>query len=108
VRIGAWEVVQLAGLVARLAAVPDGDGTLLDNTLLCWSSEISDGNEHSHRDLPVVLAGAGGGVHRPGRHVVVAQNRPIADLFLTLLQGCGVDVDRFGADGTEPVAELAG
>jgi hypothetical protein len=108
VRIGAWEVEQLAGLVARLAEVSDGDGALLDNTLLCWSSEISDGNEHSHRDLPVLLAGSGGGVHLPGRHVAVQRDRPIADLFLTLLQGCGVDVDTFGADGAAPVEELAG
>jgi hypothetical protein len=108
VKIGAWEVEQVAGLVAKLDAVSDGDGTLLDSTLLCWSSEISDGNEHSHRDLPVLLAGSGGGVHAPGRHVAVDPDRPIADLFLTLLQGCGVDVDTFGADGTTPVTELAG
>ncbi|MEZ4237405.1 MAG: DUF1552 domain-containing protein [Myxococcota bacterium] len=108
VKIGAWEVEQLTGLVSKLAATPDGDGTLLDSTLVCWSSEISDGNSHSHRDLPVILCGEGGGVHAPGRHLVVEADRPIADLFLTLLQGVGVETDAFGADGLVPVAELAG
>jgi hypothetical protein len=106
VRIGAWEVEQFAALVERLAEVEDGDGTLLDNTLALWSSEISDGNSHSHHDLPVLLAGSGGGVHTPGRHVRMATDRPIADLLLSLLQGCGVEVDQFGADGHTPVEEL--
>lgn len=108
VKIGAWEVGQLAALVARLDETPESDGTLLDSTLLCWSSEISDGNTHSHRDLPVLLAGGGNGAHDPGRHVVVSPDRPIADLWLTLLQAFGAEVEAFGVDGTTPVGEVAG
>lgn len=108
VQIGAWEVERFAELVAKLADTPDGDGSLLDSTLVCWSSEIEDGNAHSHRNLPVLLAGSGNGMHLPGRHLVYENERPIADLFLSLLQGFEVDTDTFGADGATPIADLAG
>lgn len=103
VRIGAWEVDRFAELVAKLADTPDADGSLLDSTLVYWSSEIQDGNDHTHRALPVLLAGRGNGVHTPGRHLVFPGDRPIADLYLWMLQGFGVDADTFGADGTTPL-----
>lgn len=108
VKIGAWEVQQLANLVARLAETPDGEGSLLDSTLVYWSSEIQDGNNHTHRNLPVLLAGSWGGQHKPGRHIMFRGGRPISSLYLWMLQGFGVDADRFGADGREPLDGLAG
>ena len=106
VRIGAWEVEQFADLVARLDAVPDGDGTLLDHTLAYFSSEIDDGDAHTHRDLPVLLAGGGGGAHLPGHHRRFGPVRPIADLYLWMLHTLGVPAESFGADGTSPVEGL--
>jgi hypothetical protein len=108
VKIGNWEVGQLAALVAKLAETPDGEGSLLDSTLVYWSSEIQDGNQHTHRNLPVLLAGAWGGLHKPGRHVAYPGGRPIADLYLWMLQGFGVEATRFGADGHTPLDGLAG
>ncbi|MEQ1507506.1 MAG: DUF1552 domain-containing protein, partial [Myxococcota bacterium] len=102
VKIGAWEVEQFAGLVQRLADTPDGEGALLDSCLAYWSSEIQDGNAHTHRNLPVLLAGSGNGLHLPGRHLKLEADRPIADLYLTMLQGFGVEVDTFGAAGGAP------
>lgn len=108
VKIGNWEVAQFANLVARLAETSDGEATLLDHTLVYWSSEIQDGNTHSHRNLPVLLAGSWGGQHAPGRHIVFESNRPIADLYLWMLQGFGVAASSFGADGRTPLEGLAG
>ncbi len=102
-QIGAWEVAQLAALLTRLRAVPEGEGTLLDSTLVFFSSELSDGNGHRHDDLPVLLAG--GGV-QGGRHLAHTGQRPIADLFLTMLAALGAPQERFGADGTTPLPDL--
>lgn len=108
VTIANWEVARFADLVARLDSVADGGGTLLDASLLLFSSEVEDGDKHLHRNLPVLLAGRGNGTHEPGRHIHYDQNRPFADLLLTMLQSFGVETDRFGADGRTPLQELAG
>ncbi|MCB9684766.1 MAG: DUF1552 domain-containing protein [Alphaproteobacteria bacterium] len=102
VTIGRWEVERFVDLVQRLQAFPEGDGTLLDASLLLFSSEISDGDLHDHRDLPVLLAGRGNGVHAPGTYRDEG-GRPFADLLLAMLQGVGAPVTTFGADGTDPV-----
>ncbi|MEZ4464304.1 MAG: hypothetical protein R3F43_07260 [bacterium] len=52
-----WYAGQYAALLRRLDAVPEGDGTLLDNTLVLWVNELSRGNTHSHQDMPFILAG---------------------------------------------------
>lgn len=112
VTIGRWEVSQFAALVSRLGEVADGEGSLLDSTLAYLSSEIDDGDAHTHRDLPVLLAGAGNGVHAPGVHrrlrPLPGQGpvRPIADLYLWMLSALDVPAERFGADGTQPIEGL--
>jgi hypothetical protein len=110
VKIGNWEVQQFANLVQLMHDTPDGDGTLLDGTLAFWSSEIQDGNDHTHRDLPVLLAGTGHGAHAPGRHIDYGAEspRPISDLLLWMAQTFGVDVDRVGEDGGTPLEGLDG
>lgn len=107
--INTWEVQQLAYLLGKLKAAEDIDGnSVLDNTLVFFSSEISDGNSHSHYDLPVVLAGRGGGAVSPGRHVAYSGNPPIANLFISMLQSVGVSASSFGDDGSGPLGGLAG
>lgn len=97
VTIGTWEVAQYADLVARMAAVQEADGsTLLDNSLVFFSSEISDGDRHNHDDLPVLLAGRGGGQVTPGRHLRLAEGTPVANVFLTMAQAAGVSVAQHG------------
>ena len=105
--IDTWEVQQFASLVRQLGEINDADGSrLIDNTLAFFSSEIEDGNSHRHHNLPILLAGGGCGAHRPGRHIQVADRTPLANLFLTMLQSGGVDIDTFGSDGTSTVSEL--
>jgi hypothetical protein len=107
--INTFEIDQFASLLDRLRAIEEPDGsTLLDHTALMFSSEIEDGNSHRHTNLPVLLAGRAGGAMAPGRHLRTAEERPIADLFLTLLQAADVPATSFGADGTRPLTELAG
>jgi hypothetical protein len=105
-KIDTWEVEQLAYLLQRLKSVKEGDGNLLDNTLVYFSSEIEDGNAHRHTNLPILLGGRLGGAVRPGRHVLHTGDPPLANLFISILGAVGVKVDRFGDDGTAPLAGL--
>jgi hypothetical protein len=94
--INIWEMEQLAYLLGRMASVTEVDGsTLLDNSIVYCSSEVEDGNAHYHFNLPVVVAGRGGGSIQSGRHVI-HDGVPLANLYLSMLQGLGADVDEFG------------
>jgi hypothetical protein len=110
--IGRWEVEQLAYMLERMKAISEPteanpNATLLDNSVVFFSSEIEDGNSHSHYNMPVVLAGRAGGAIRPGRHVVYDNEPPMADLFISLLDAVGAPVQTFGRDGTGPIGQLA-
>ncbi|NUP08139.1 MAG: DUF1552 domain-containing protein [Polyangiaceae bacterium] len=95
--IDTWEVQQFANLLAMLDAVEDIDGrTLLDNSMLFLSSEISDGNAHNHNDMPILLAGSGGDAFATGRHVVFDGEPSVAKLFIKMLNVAGVETDAFG------------
>ena len=103
-QIGRWEIEQFAYLVDRMANTPDGEGTsLLDNSMVFFSSEIEDGNSHAHRGLPTVIAGSGGGTLETGRHLDF-DGQPMANLYIAMLNRLGVDVATFGDDGTGPLA----
>jgi len=95
-RIGQYEVDRFTDLLTRMHAVDEGGCSLLDNSAVYFASEIADGNSHSHRNLPVLLAGSGGGAWSPGRHIRYADNTPMANLFLAMLEAFGVVEDEFG------------
>jgi hypothetical protein len=100
--IDTFEVAQLAYLVSELKNSPEGEGSVLDNTMVFFSSEIEDGNSHAHTNLPIIVAGGGGGTLPVGEHVSYP-DQPIANLFIDMLQKLGVDIDTFGDDGTGPL-----
>lgn len=100
-RINRWHVAKFAALLDRLAAVRDGDGTLLDHSLVVLASAMSDGNAHSPHDLPVLVAGRGGGFPA-GRLVASPPDTPLCSLWLSLLHRLGVPAERFG-DATQPL-----
>jgi hypothetical protein len=102
--IDTWEVEQLAYLLQELAAIPEPGGSVLDSSLVFFSSEIADGDWHSHTDMPVLLAGRGGGAVQPGRHLRWASEQRIANLFLTVLAAFGIPRATFGLDGTAPLS----
>jgi hypothetical protein len=103
--INHYHTTQLAYVLQRLKSIREGDGTLLDNCLIVYGSGLSDGNRHNHDDLPVLLAGRGGGSVDPGRHVVYPQETPMCNLLLSVAQRAGVQADRFG-DSTGPLRHL--
>jgi hypothetical protein len=95
--IDIWEVEQLAYLLRGLRDIEEADGrTALDNSVVFFSSEVEDGNSHSHYDMPVLVAGGGAGRLRTGRHLRTPEPRSVADLFLTLAEVCGAPAERFG------------
>ncbi|HEX3449475.1 MAG TPA: DUF1552 domain-containing protein [Isosphaeraceae bacterium] len=100
-----WHVAQFAYLIDRLAKIQEGDGTLLDNTLLLFGSGLKHGDYHSAGDLPVVLAGGGGGTLKTGRWIRYAEPQPYANLLLSLLHRLGIDAPRFGSS-TGPLPGL--
>jgi hypothetical protein len=104
-QINRFHVTQLAYLLQKLKAVPEGDGTLLDNCMILYGSGLGDGNRHNHDDLPVLLAGRAGGTIDTGRHVRVAPETPMCNLFLTMLDRMGVDAPYIG-DSTGRLSEL--
>jgi hypothetical protein len=119
--IDRFHTMQLAYFLDKLKSVKEGDGTLLDNSMIVYGGGISDGNAHSHDNLPTILAGKGGGTIAQGRHLTFAPNsyavnntdanpsdeyQPMANLQLSLLHRMGVNVDRF-ADSTGPLEAIA-
>jgi hypothetical protein len=95
-KINEVHVRLFAYLLERMKATPDGGGNLLDNSLLLYGSSISDGNLHTHHDLPIVMAGGGGGRVRGNRHVMYPMETPLTNLLLTMLETAGVPVDKLG------------
>jgi hypothetical protein len=88
----------------KMKTTPDGDGTLLDHSMVVYGSCISDGNRHLHENLPILLAGRGGGLN-PGRHIVYPKGTPMANLHLTLLDRFGVEPEKIG-DSTGKLEKL--
>lgn len=87
----------------RLAKVSEGDATLLDNSMILYGSGISDANRHRHHDLPILLAGGGGGTIDSGRHVVYPTDTPLTNLYKTMLERMGAPVKQIGdSTGTLP------
>jgi Protein of unknown function (DUF1552) len=106
-RINEYHTQQLAGWLGRLRAIPEGDGTLLDHSLLVYGSGISDGNRHLHEDLPTLLIGRGAGVPT-GRRLTFRKETPMCNLHLTLMERMGVHMDHFGdASGRLELASLS-
>jgi len=83
--INVFHATQLAYLLERLKSVKEGDGTLLDHSMIVYGSGNGDGDRHNHDDLPVLLAGGGCGTLKQGRHIVYQKDTPINNLWVSLL-----------------------
>jgi len=108
--IGLWEIGQFAYLLNKMKAVTegaDGSSNMLHNSTIFFSSDISDGNRHNHDDMPIILAGHGGGTLTPGKHVTFPTNmrQKVANLLVTMLGTAGVANATVG-DSTGPLAGL--
>ena len=99
--INKWHVAQYAYLLRKLRDIKEGEGTLLDNSMVLFGSGLRDGNAHSPVNLPVILGGRGGGRLATGQHIVYGPNSPLSNLYVAMLDAFGAPVERF-ADSTGP------
>ena len=104
-RISAWHVEQFGYLIGRLKSIKEGDGTLLDNSMVMFTSDLRDGNRHAPRDLPIILAGKGGGKLKSGQNIVFQKETNLANLYLTMLHAQGINVRSF-ADSNKTLSEI--
>jgi len=95
-KINNFHMQTFAYVLERMKNTKEGDGSLLDHSMIVYGSGISDGDRHNHNDLPVLLAGRGNGTLTPGRHVVYKDGTPMANLHLALLDRLGCKVEKLG------------
>ncbi len=95
-QINRYHVTQFARFLDRLKSIPEGDGTLLDNCLIQYGSALSNGNAHSPENLPILLAGGGGGTLATGRHLRVDDRTPMTNLYRSMLGNVGVQTEKIG------------
>jgi hypothetical protein len=105
VKIQNYHLTLFAKFLDKLKATPDGDGNLLDHTMLLYGSCMSNSNLHNHNPLPTLLAGGGAGQLRGGRHLKYPENTPMSNLLLSVLNKVGVPAEKIG-DSTGPLADV--
>jgi hypothetical protein len=103
-RINTWHMAQLAYMLDKMKAVKEGEGNLLDNSMVLFGAGMRDGNAHNPHNLPVVLAGRGGGTLSPGRHLVYEKNTPLCNLYVSMLNRLGTPMEKF----SDSTGELPG
>ncbi|MDA0282945.1 MAG: DUF1552 domain-containing protein [Planctomycetota bacterium] len=104
-KIDGFHVEQFAYFLKRMNETKDGDGSLLDHSMLVLGSGLGDGNRHRHDELPIVLAGGGSGTIKNGRHIRLKDETPLNNLFLSMFHRAGVKADSFG-DSKGPLKEI--
>ena len=102
-RIDTYHMALLASFLEKMRNTPDGDGSLLDHSLILFGSGMGDGNLHRHSDLPVMLAGRLGGKFQTGYHFAYKQDTPMANLLVTMLNGAGIPIEKLG-DSSGPLS----
>jgi hypothetical protein len=103
-RINVWHVEQYAYLLNRLKSFREGDGTVLDNSMVMFAGGMRDGNAHSPYNLPIVLGGRGGGTLQTGRHLKLPAHTALSGLYVGLARRMGINIRSFG----DATVELSG
>ena len=83
-------------MLEKLDSIPEGNGTLLDHSMIVFGGGISDGNRHNHDNLPILLAGSGSNTIHTGRHVRFPNETPMTNLFLSMLDRMGMPAEKIG------------
>lgn len=104
-QIDHFYVSQLAYLLEKLQSIDEGEGTVLDNSMIVYGAGISDGDRHNHDDLPILMAGKGAGTVKSGRHITYPNNTPMTNLFLSMLDRMNVHPETIG-DSTGRLQQL--
>ncbi|HEX4796016.1 MAG TPA: DUF1552 domain-containing protein [Humisphaera sp.] len=103
--INRWHVTQFAYMLEKMNQIQEGEGTLLDHSMILFGAGMRDGNSHNPRNLPLVLAGRAGGTLKTGRHVQYKKDTPLCNLYVSMLERMGAPVDHFG-DSTEALRSM--
>lgn len=105
-RVDRFHMEQFVYLINKMDAIKEADGTsLLDNTLFTYGSGLGDGSTHQYNDLPIIVAGTGGGKFKTGQHINMPEGTPLANLWLTQARALGLKMDRF-ADSTGEIGAV--
>ncbi|MCA8987221.1 MAG: DUF1552 domain-containing protein [Planctomycetaceae bacterium] len=104
-KIDQFLVGEFSRFIQKLKSIPEGTGSLLDHSMIVYGSGLSDANRHDHHNLPIVLAGKGSGTLTTGRHLVYEKETPMANLYVSLLNRMGCQLDTFG-DSTGSLQDL--
>jgi len=105
-KINIFHAKMFARFLEKMRSTPDGDGSLLDHSMLIYGAGLSNSNDHVHFNLPILLAGGGAGQIKGGRHLRVAKDTPMTNLHLTLLDKMGIPAEHLG-DSTGRVELLS-
>lgn len=95
-KINGFHLEHFAYLLKKLKSIKEGEKTVLDNSMIVYGSGNSDGNRHNHDNLPILLAGHGGGTLHPGQHLRVRRETPVTNLYLSMLDNLGITIPSFG------------
>ena len=106
-KIDQYLVSRFAAFVEKLDRTRDGEGSLLDHSMIVYGCAIGDGHAHDHNSLPVILAGGGGGKITTGRHLKYPDRTPMSNLYLSLLDRMGVSEQKLG-DSSGRLGKLEG
>ena len=93
--INAWHMAQLAYMLDKMKGIKEGEGNLLDNSMVLFGAGMRDGNAHNPRNLPIILAGRGGGTLATGRHLVYEKNTPLCNLYVSMLKRLDAPLESF-------------
>jgi len=108
-RLGTYQAELFAWFLDKLQSTPDGDGSLLDNSLFLYGAGLSNPNLHAHYDLPLAVVGGAAGRMKGGRHLVFPPETPMTNLLLAMLDKVGVHAEKLGdSTGRLPIEPLAG
>jgi hypothetical protein len=100
VKLNTYHISLFGRFLEKLRATPDGDGSLLDHSLILWGSGMSESNTHSRLDIPTMLVGGGAGLMKGNRHIQMTPQTPFANLMLTLSDKYGAQLDKYGTLST--------
>jgi len=106
-KVNTYHITLFTRLLEKLKATPDGDGSVLDNSIMIYGSGMSNGNAHDPKNLPIIVLGGGSGHLKGGRHIQYPKDTPLANLHVTVLDMLGLHVERMG-DSTGEFKELSG
>ena len=96
IKIQTWHMERFAAFVKKIAAIPDGDGTLLDHAMFLYGSNMSNSDRHNGHPLPTILVGGGNGKLKGGQHIDLREPTPLANVHLTLLDRINARQESFG------------